>query len=36
MVTVNGWEPLVADTKISTLIALGFLDSPLSETKISK
>ena len=36
MTTVNGWEALVVDTKISILVALDILDSPLCEMKISK
>ena len=36
MLTVNGWESLVADTKMSILVALGVLDSPLCEMKMSK
>ena len=36
MTTVNGWVLLIADTKISILIALGVLDSPLCKIKISK
>ena len=36
MLIVNGWESLVVDTKISILVALGVLDSPLSEMKMSK
>ena len=36
MATVNDWESLVVDTKISTLVALGGLDSPLGEMKMSK
>ena len=31
MATVNGWEALVVDTKISILVALGVLDLPLCE-----
>ena len=31
MTTVNGWESLVVDTKISILVALGALDSPQNE-----
>ena len=36
MTTVNGWESLVVDTKISILVTLGVLDSPLSEIKMRK
>ena len=36
MTTVSGWESLVVDTKISILVALGILDSPLCEIKMSK
>ena len=36
MTTVNGWKSLVVDTKIVILIALGTLDSPLCEIKVSK
>ena len=36
MTTVNGWESLVVDTKIYILVALGVLDSPLCEIKMSK
>ena len=36
MTTVNGWESLVVDTKISILVVLGVLDSPLREIKMSK
>ena len=36
MLIVNGWESLVVDTKISILVALGVLDSPLCEMKMSK
>ena len=36
MATVNGWEPLVVDTKISILVTLGVLDLPLCEIKMSK
>ena len=27
MATLNGWESLIVDTKISILVALGVLDS---------
>ena len=36
MTTVSGWESLVVDTKISILVALGILDSPMCEIKMSK
>ena len=36
MATVNGWEPLVVNTKISILVALGVLDSPQCEIKMKK
>ena len=36
MTTVNGWESLVVDTKISILVGLVVLDSPLCEIKITK
>ena len=36
MTTVNGWESLIVDTKISILVGLGVLDSPLCEIKMSK
>ena len=36
MITVNGWESLVVDTKISILVASDILDSPLCEMKMSK
>ena len=36
MTTVNDQESLVVDTKISILVALGVLDLPLCETKMSK
>ena len=36
MTTVNGWESLVVDTKISILVALGVLGSRLCEIKMSK
>ena len=36
MTTINGWESLVVDTKISILVVLGVLDSPLCEIKMSK
>ena len=36
MTAVNGWESFVVDTKISILIALGVLDLPLCEIKMSK
>ena len=34
--TVNGWESLILDTTISILVALGVLDPPLCEIKMSK
>ena len=34
--TFNGWESLIVETKISILVALGVLDEPLCEIKISK
>ena len=34
--TVNSWGSLVVNTKISILVALGVLDSPLYEIKMSK
>ena len=34
--TVNGWESLIVDAKISILVALGVLDSPQREIKISQ
>ena len=34
--TVNGWGSLVVNTKISILVALGVLDSPLYEIKLKK
>ena len=34
--TINGWESLIVETKISILVALGVLDSPLCEIKMSK
>ena len=34
--TVNGWEPLIVDTKISIIVVLYVLDSPLCEIKLSK
>ena len=36
MTTVNGWESLVVDKNVSILVALGVLDSPLCEIKMSK
>ena len=36
MITFNGWESLIVDTKIFILVALSVLDSPLCEIKISK
>ena len=36
MTTVNDWRSLVVDAKISILVALGVLDSPLCEIKMSK
>ena len=36
MTTVNAWESLVVYTKISILVALGVLDLPLWEIKMSK
>ena len=36
MTTVKGWESLFVDTKISILVALGVLDSPLCEIKMRK
>ena len=36
MATVNRQEPLIVDTKISFFVALGALDSPLCEIKMSK
>ena len=36
MTTVNGWESLIVDTKVSILVALGVLDTPLFEIKMSK
>ena len=36
MTPVNSWESLVVATKISILVALGVLDSPLCEIKMSK
>ena len=36
MTTVNGCESLVANTKISISVALGVLDSPLREIKMSR
>ena len=36
MTTVNGWESLIVDTKISILVALGVLDSPLCVIEMSK
>ena len=36
MTTVNDWRSLVVDAKISILVALGVLDSPLCEFKMSK
>ena len=33
---VNGWDSLIVDTKISILVALGVLDSPLCEIIMSK
>ena len=33
MTTVNDWRSLVVDAKISILVALGVLDSPLCEIK---
>ena len=36
MTPVNGWESLVVGTKISILVALGVLDPPLCEIKMSK
>ena len=35
MTTVNSWEPLVVNTKISILLTLGVLDLPLCEIKMS-
>ena len=35
MTTVNSWEPLVVNTKISILLTLGVLDLPLCEIKTS-
>ena len=34
--TVNSWESLIVDTKVSILVALGALDSPLCKIKMSK
>ena len=34
--TVNGWESLFVDSKISILVTLGVPDSPLYEIKMSK
>ena len=36
MATVKDSEPLFIDTKISISVALGVLDSPLCEIKMSK
>ena len=36
MATVKDWESLVADTKISILVALDAPDLPLCEIKMSK
>ena len=36
MATVKGWESLFVDTKISILVALAVLDSPLCEIKMCK
>ena len=36
MTTVNGWESLFIDTKISILVDLGVLDSPLCEINMNK
>ena len=36
MATISGWESLFVETKISILVALGALDSPLCEIKMSK
>ena len=36
MTTVNGWESLVVNEENPILVALGALDSPLFEIKISK
>ena len=36
MTIVNGWQSLVVCTKISILVALGVLHSPLREIKMSK
>ena len=36
MTTVNGWESLVVETKISILVTLGALDSSLCEIKMSR
>ena len=33
MTTVNCWESLVSGTKISILVTLGLLDTPLSKIK---
>ena len=35
MTTVNDWDSLVFDTKMTILVALGVLDSPLCEIKMS-
>ena len=36
MTTYIGWESLVLDIKIFILVALGVLDFPLCEIKMSK
>ena len=35
MTTVNDWDSLVFNTKMTILVALGVLDSPLCEIKMS-
>ena len=36
MITVNGWESLVVDTKISILVAKGVLDLLLCKVRMRK
>ena len=34
--TVNGWESIIVNTKISILVALGVLELPLCEINMRK